>query len=59
MKRQLIAEIECESDGLVAIRPQVDVASHGDTIQKARAKLEVAANWAVCPPGPTSPEATR
>jgi len=37
--RRLTAVIEREGDGYVALCPQVDVASQGDTIEEARANL--------------------
>lgn len=39
MKRQLTAIIEREGDGYVALCPEVDVASQGDTIEEARRNL--------------------
>ena len=39
MKRQLTAIIEREDDGYVALCPEVDVASQGDTVGEARANL--------------------
>ncbi len=38
--RRLTAVIERESDGYVAVCSEVDVASQGDTIERARAKLQ-------------------
>ena len=40
--RRLTAVIEREGDGYVALCPEVDVASQGDTIEQARANLQVA-----------------
>lgn len=40
--RRLTAIIEREGDGFVAISPEVDVASQGDTIEQARANLQEA-----------------
>ena len=37
--RRLTAVIEREGDGYVALCPQVDVASQGDTVEEARANL--------------------
>ncbi len=37
--RELTAIIEREGDGYVAICPEVDVASQGDTAEEARANL--------------------
>ncbi len=42
MKRQLTAIIEREDDGYVALCPEVDVASQGDTIDEARNNLKEA-----------------
>ena len=42
MTRQLTAIIEKEDDGYVALCPDVDVASQGDTIAEARANLQEA-----------------
>ena len=39
MKRQLTAIIEREGDGYVALCPELDIASQGDTIEEARANL--------------------
>ena len=36
MNKQLTAIIEREGDGYVALRPEVDVASQGDTVAEAR-----------------------
>ena len=40
--RRLTAVIEREGDGFVALCPEVDVASQGDTIEHARANLQEA-----------------
>ena len=37
--RELTAIIEREGDGYVALCPELDVASQGDTIEEARANL--------------------
>ena len=42
MNRQLTAIIEREDNGYVALCPEVDVASQGDTIDKARSNLREA-----------------
>ena len=42
MKRQLTAIIEREGNGYVALCPEVDVASQGDTVGEARANLKEA-----------------
>lgn len=42
MKRRLTAIIERESDGYVALCPELDIASQGDTIQQARENLREA-----------------
>jgi predicted RNase H-like HicB family nuclease len=39
MKRQLTAIIEREGDGYVALCPEVDVVSQGDTVSEARDNL--------------------
>lgn len=39
MVRQLIAIIEKEGDGFVAVCPEVDVASQGDSVASARQNL--------------------
>lgn len=39
MTRQLTAIIEREDSGYVALCPEVDIASQGDTIESARANL--------------------
>ncbi|MBU7585770.1 MAG: type II toxin-antitoxin system HicB family antitoxin [Nostoc sp. TH1S01] len=38
-KRQLTAIIEREGDGYVALCPELDIASQGDTIEEARSNL--------------------
>jgi len=42
MTRHLTAIIEREADGYVALCPEVDVASQGDTVTEARENLEEA-----------------
>jgi len=42
MKRQLTAIIEREGDGYVALCPELDIASQGDTIEEARYNLQEA-----------------
>lgn len=42
MNRQLTAIIEKEGSGYVALCPEVDVASQGDTIDEARSNLKEA-----------------
>jgi predicted RNase H-like HicB family nuclease len=42
MSRQLTAIIEREGDGYVALCPEVDVASQGDTVDQARRNLQEA-----------------
>jgi predicted RNase H-like HicB family nuclease len=42
MKRQLTAIIEREGDGYVALCPELDIASQGETIEKARHNLQEA-----------------
>lgn len=42
MNRQLTAIIEKEDDGYVALCPEVDVASQGDSIEEARKNLKEA-----------------
>jgi predicted RNase H-like HicB family nuclease len=42
MKRQLTAIIEREGDGYVALCPELDIASQGNTIQEARTNLQEA-----------------
>ena len=39
MRRQLTAVIQREGDGYVALCPEVDVASQGDTVPQARDNL--------------------
>lgn len=39
MKRQITAIIEREDDGYVALCPELDIASQGDSIEEARANL--------------------
>ena len=39
MTRQLTAIVDREADGYVALCPEVDVASQGDTVAEARANL--------------------
>jgi len=39
MSRQLTALIQREADGFVALCPELDVASQGDTIEAARENL--------------------
>ena len=41
-KKQLTAIIERENDGYVALCPEVDVASQGDTVMEARINLKEA-----------------
>jgi predicted RNase H-like HicB family nuclease len=38
-KRQLTAIIEREGDGYVALCPELDIASQGDTVENARVNL--------------------
>ena len=38
-KRQFTAIIEREGDGYVALCPELDIASQGDTVEEARANL--------------------
>lgn len=40
--RQLTAIIEREGDGFVALCPEFDIASQGDTIESARSNLQEA-----------------
>ena len=40
MNKQLTAIIEKEGDGYVALCPDVDIASQGDTIEEAKKNLE-------------------
>jgi predicted RNase H-like HicB family nuclease len=42
MKRQLTAIIEREGDGYVALCPELDIASQGETIEEARHNLQEA-----------------
>ena len=42
MNRQLTAIIEREEDGYVALCPELDIASQGDTIEMARKNLREA-----------------
>ena len=42
MKRRLTAIIQSEGDGFVALCPEFDVASQGDTIDEARDNLQEA-----------------
>jgi predicted RNase H-like HicB family nuclease len=42
MRRQLTAIIEREGNGYVALCPELDIASQGDTIAEARANLREA-----------------
>ncbi|MBI4830976.1 MAG: type II toxin-antitoxin system HicB family antitoxin [Candidatus Lindowbacteria bacterium] len=42
MTRQLTAIIEREGDGFVALCPEVDVASQGDSVDEARRNLQEA-----------------
>ena len=42
MNRQLTAIIEKEDDGFVALCPEVDIASQGNTVQEARDNLKEA-----------------
>ncbi len=42
MSRQLTAVIQREADGFVALCPELDVASQGDTIETARENLREA-----------------
>ena len=42
MVRQLTAIIEKDGDGYVALCPEVDIASQGDTVSEARANLKEA-----------------
>jgi predicted RNase H-like HicB family nuclease len=42
MSKQLTAIIEKEADGYVALCPELDIASQGDTIEKARDNLREA-----------------
>jgi predicted RNase H-like HicB family nuclease len=42
MTRQFTAIIEREDDGYVALCPELDIASQGDTIEEARTNLQEA-----------------
>ena len=42
MRRQLTAIVEREGNGYVALCPEVDVASQGDSVAEARKNLEEA-----------------
>ena len=42
MPRQLTAIIEREGDGYVALCPELDIASQGDTVTEARSNLKEA-----------------
>jgi len=42
MRRQFIAIIEREDDGWVALCPELDIASQGDTVKEARTNLQEA-----------------
>ena len=42
MTRQFTAIIEREDDGYVALCPELDIASQGNTIEEARANLQEA-----------------
>ena len=42
MKKQLTAIIEREGNGYVALCPELDIASQGDTIEEARENLREA-----------------
>ena len=42
MIRRLTAIIQCEGDGFVALCPELDVVSQGDTIEAARQNLREA-----------------
>ena len=42
MTRQFTAIIEREGEGFVALCPELDIASQGDTIEEARANLQEA-----------------
>ena len=42
MTRQFTAILEREDDGFVALCPELDIASQGDTIEAARANLQEA-----------------
>lgn len=42
MKRRLTAIIEREGDGFVALCPELDIASQGDSVEQARENLREA-----------------
>lgn len=42
MSKELTAIIESEADGYVALCPELDVASQGDTVTEARSNLQEA-----------------
>jgi predicted RNase H-like HicB family nuclease len=42
MSKQMTAIIEREVDGFVALCPELDIASQGDTVEEARANLREA-----------------
>jgi predicted RNase H-like HicB family nuclease len=42
MKKQLTAIIEREGEGYVALCPELDIASQGDTVEKARDNVKEA-----------------
>jgi len=42
MSKELTAIIESEADGYVALCPELDVASQGDTVLEARSNLQEA-----------------
>ncbi|MFH0821297.1 MAG: type II toxin-antitoxin system HicB family antitoxin [Pseudomonadota bacterium] len=42
MKRQFTAIIEREGEGCVALCPELDIASQGDTVEKARDNIREA-----------------
>ncbi len=42
MSRKLTAIIEAESDGYVALCPELDIASQGDSVEEARENLQEA-----------------
>lgn len=42
MKRYLTAVITREGDGFVALCPEIDVASQGDSVEEAKANLQEA-----------------
>ena len=39
INKELTAIIERENDGYVSLRPELDIASHGNTIEEARNNL--------------------